>query len=95
MRPFAVLNAIIFGSATAITFGLGGVIVIFLVLKGRHPEMITEFGTLVRSAGIFATLAATSGASLFGTLKGRSWRHLAQAGMWLCLVALTILYWPR
>jgi len=29
MRPFAVLNAIIFGSAAAITFGLGGVIVIF------------------------------------------------------------------
>ena len=95
MRPFAVLNAIVFGSATAITFGLGGVIVIFLVLKGKYPEMITEFGTLVRSAGVFATLAAASGVSLVGTLKGRTWRHLAQAAMWLCLVALTLLYWPR
>jgi hypothetical protein len=95
MRPFAVLNAIVFGSATAITFGLGGVIVIFLVLKGRHPEMIGEFGTLLRSAGLFAVLAGSSGASLFGTLKGSTWRHAAQAAMWLCLVALVILYWPR
>jgi hypothetical protein len=95
MRPFAVLNAIIFGSATAITFGLGGVIVIFLVLKGRHPEMISEFGTLARSAALFAALAATAGTSLFATLKARTWRHLAQAAMWLCLVALVILYWPR
>jgi hypothetical protein len=94
MRPFAVLNAIVFGSAAAITFGLGGVIIIFLVLKGRYPEMISEFGVLVRSAGMFAALAAASGASLFGTLKSRTWRHLAQAAMWLCLVALLILYWP-
>jgi hypothetical protein len=95
MRPFAVLNAIVFGSATAITFGLLGVLIIFLVLKGRYPEMISEFGALARSAGLFAALALASGASLFATLKGRSWRHFAQAGMWLCMVALAILYWPR
>ena len=32
MRPLAILNAIVFGSAAAITFGLVGVLVIFLVL---------------------------------------------------------------
>lgn len=95
MRPFAVLNAILFGSAAAITFGLGGVLIIFLVLKGRYPEVIGEFGTLLRSAGLFAAMAAASGASLFGTLKGRPWRHFAQAAMWLCLLTLVILYWPR
>jgi hypothetical protein len=95
MRPFAVLNAILFGSATAITFGLGGVIVIFLVLKGRHPEMIGEFGPLLRSGAIFAILAGTSGASLFATLKQLPWRHIPQAAMWLCLIALVSLYWPR
>lgn len=94
MRPFAVVNAILFGSAAAITFGLGGVIVIFLVLKDRYPEMIGEFGPLLRSAGVFALLAAASGASLFATLKQLGWRHVAQAGMWLCLTALVILYWP-
>lgn len=95
MRPFAVLNAIIFGSAAAITFGLGGVIVIFLVLKGRYPEMLGEFGALLQGAGWFTLLTAASGTSLFATLKGRAWRHLAQAGMWLCVLALVILYWPQ
>jgi hypothetical protein len=95
MRPFAVLNAILFGSAAAITFGLGGVLIIFLVLKGKHPDMIGEFGALVQSAGVFAAMAAASGASLFATLKGRSWRHFAQGAMWLCLLALIMLYWPR
>jgi hypothetical protein len=95
MRPFAVLNAIIFGSSAAITFGLGGVIVIFLVLKGRYPEVLGEFGALLQGAGMFSLLTAAAGASLFGTLKRTTWRHFAQAGMWLCISALVILYWPR
>lgn len=44
MRPLAVLNAILFGSATAITFGLSGVLIIYLVLQGRHPQLAAEFG---------------------------------------------------
>lgn len=95
MRPFAVVNAIVFGSAAAISFGLLGVIVIFLALKGRYPEMIGEFGPLLRSAGAFVLLAAASGVSLFATLKRMLWRHAAQGGMWLCLSALVILYWPE
>ncbi len=95
MRPFAVLNAIIFGSSAAITFGLGGVIVIFLVLKGRYPEVLGEFGALLQGAGMFSLLTMAAGASLFGTLKRTTWRHIAQAGMWLCVSALVILYWPR
>lgn len=95
MRPFAVLNAILFGSAAAITFGLLGVIVIFLVLQGRYPEMLGEFGTLWRSGLVFALMAAVSGASLYATLKRLSWRHAAQGGMWLCLALLVYLYWPN
>ena len=95
MRPFAVLNAIIFGSAAAITFGLGGVIFIFLVLKGRYPEVLGEFGALLQGAGMFSLLTMAAGASLFATLKRAGWRHLAQAGMWICVLALAILYWPR
>lgn len=95
MRPLAVLNAIIFGSAAAITFGLGGVVVIFLVLKGQHPEMATEFPALVRSSIVFAALAAVSGASLYGLLKALRWRWTAQAGMWLVVAGIAFLYWPR
>jgi ABC-type molybdate transport system permease subunit len=95
MRPFAVLNAIVFGSSAAITFGLGGVIVIFLVLKGRYPEMLGEFGALLQGGAMFALLTAASGTSLFATLKHRAWRHAAQVAMWLCVLALVFLYWPR
>jgi hypothetical protein len=95
MRPLAVLNAIIFGSATAITFGLGGVLVIFLVLKGRYPEMGEEFPTLLRSSTVFAALAVVAGASLFAMLKERPWRWQAQAAMWLVVAGIVALYWPR
>jgi hypothetical protein len=95
MRPFAVLNAILFGSAAAITFGLGGVIVIFLALKGRHPEMLSEFAALLRGGAVFSLMAAASGVSLYATLKQLKWRHAAQAAMWICLIALIVLYWPR
>lgn len=95
MRPFAVLNAIIFGSAAAITFGLLGVIVIFLVLKGRYPDVLGEFGTLLQGAGTFIVLTAAAGTSLFATLKSHPWRHAAQAAMWLCVLTVGVLYWPQ
>ncbi len=53
MRPLAVLNAIIFGSAAAITFGLLGVVVIFLVLKGSNPALGDEFPALLRNSAVF------------------------------------------
>jgi len=95
MRPLAVLNAIVFGSATAITFGLCGVLVIFLVLRGRHPELANEFVPLTRSAVLFILLTAVSGFSLFATLKGLRWRLIAQAAMWFTIAATVALYWPR
>jgi hypothetical protein len=95
MRPLAVLNAIVFGSAAAITFGLGGVLVIFLILQGQYPQMRAEFPVLIRSSGLFALLAAVSGASLLGMLKGRPWRWVAHAAMWLVVVSIAAIYWPR
>jgi hypothetical protein len=95
MRPLAALNAIVFGSAAAITFGLAGVTVIFLILQGRHPEMADEFPTLLRSAAAFAVLAFVSGASLFALLRERAWRWLAQGAMWLAIAVVVLIYWPR
>lgn len=95
MRPLAVLNAILFGSAAAIAFGLGGVTVIFLILKGRHPEMGAEFPTLLRSGLLFAALAVVSGASLLAMLKGLRWRWLAQGAMWLFIAGVTVFYVRR
>jgi hypothetical protein len=95
MRPLAVLNAIVFGSATAITFGLVGVLVIFLVLKGSNPEMSGELPTLLRSSAVFAVLAAVSGASLLALLKTLRWRWIAQAATWSVVAGIAVLYWPR
>jgi hypothetical protein len=95
MRPLAVLNAIVFGSAAAITFGLVGVLVIFLVLQGEYPQMRDEFPVLVRSSALFALLAGVSGASLLGMLKDRRWRWLAHVGMVLVIAGITAIYWPR
>jgi hypothetical protein len=95
MRPLAVLNAIVFGSATAITFGLLGVVVIFLVLKGSNPTMGDEFPALVRSSVAFAALAVVSGTSLWSLLKTRLWRWWAQAAMWMALAGIVLLYWPE
>jgi hypothetical protein len=95
MRPLAVLNAILFGSAAAITFGLGGVLVIFLVLQGEYPQMRAEFPVLVRSSALFALLATVSGASLLGLLQGRRWRWLAHTATWLVVAGIAAIYWPR
>ena len=95
MRPLTVINAIVFGSAAAITFGLSAVVIIYLVLKGRHPELSAEFVPLLRSSAQFALLATVSGASLLAMLKGLRWRWIAQSAMWFTAVAIGLLYWPR
>lgn len=95
MRPLAVLNAIIFGSAAAITIALLGVVVIFLVLKGGNPELRNEFPALLQGSAAFAVLAAVSGVSLLALLKTLKWRWLAQAGMWAVTAGIALLYWPE
>ena len=95
MRPLAVLNAIVFGSAAAITFGLLGVVVIFLVLKGTNPAFDSEFPALLRNSVAFAVLAAVSGTSLWALLKTLRWRWYAQAAMWAAVAGIALLYWPE
>jgi hypothetical protein len=95
LRPLAAINAIVFGSAAAIAFGLLATVIVFLVLKGEHPRFQAELGPLLRAGGVFSVLAAASGTSLYATLKELSWRWIAQAGMWFTLAAIVALYWPK
>jgi hypothetical protein len=92
VRPLAVLNAILFGSAAAITFGLLGVLVIFLLLSGRHPEMQAELPALWRSALMFAVLSVVSGASLLGVLKELRWRWAALFATLLIIAGMAAFY---
>jgi hypothetical protein len=89
------LIALVFGSSTAISFGLTTTAIVFLVLQGEQPQLSRELPALARSCLGFLALSAISGSCLYAVLKELRWRNMAQAGMWLA-VALTIFaYWPR
>jgi hypothetical protein len=95
MRPFTVLIGIILGSAASITFGLGGVLIVFWVLVGEHPDLSREMPRLIGSLVAFAILTAASAGSFLGqarALPWRGWAHLATA---ICLGGVVWLYWPR
>ena len=89
MRPLAVLNAIVFGSAAAITFGLGGVLVIFLVLQGQSSGDARG----ISCPGSQQRAVCTAGRGLRARacsrlLKGLRWRWLAHVAMWLVIAGI-------
>ena len=95
MNPTAVLTAIVFGSASAISFGLTATMVVFAVLRGEHPELAREFPGLLRSCLVFAVLATIAGVTLYGSLRQLRWRSRAQIAMWLTVAAIGWVYWPK
>jgi hypothetical protein len=95
MRPFTVLIGIVLGSAASITFGLGTVLIVFLVLAGEHPELPREMPRLALSLAAFALLTAASAGSFLGQAKGSSWRAWAHVATGICLCGVVLLYWPR
>jgi hypothetical protein len=68
------------------------VLVVFLILEGRHPEMRAEMPALWRSGLLFAALAAMSGLSLFSVLKELRWRWLPQIATWLLIAGIAAFY---
>jgi hypothetical protein len=95
VRPLAVINAIVFGSAAAISFGLCAVLAIFLILRGQHPEFNDELVPLLRSSAFFVCLAVVAGTSLNGVLRARRWQWFAFAGMWTTVIVIGVFYWPK
>jgi len=95
VRPIAVITALVLGSAAAISFGLITSLIVFLVLQGRHPQFAAELHPLAISSLLFVVLTAVSGVALYGTLKHLRWRLLAQLAMWVVVVGVGFLSWPR
>lgn len=95
MQPLSVITAIVFGSATAASFGFVSSLVIFIVLQGKHPEFSNELWPLARVSAVILTLAAISGSSLYALLKETRWRWYAQAGMWSAVLAVVSFYTLR
>jgi hypothetical protein len=95
MRPFTVLIGIILGSAASFTFGLGTVVIVFLVLGGQHPELPRELPRVAGSLAAFAILTAASAGSFLGEARLRPWRGWAHLATGICLCGVILLYWPR
>jgi hypothetical protein len=95
MRPFTVLIGIVLGSAASITFGLGGVLIVFWVLIGDHPNLSREMPRLIGSLVAFAILTAASAGSFLGQARARPWRGWAHLATAVCLCGVVWLYWPR
>jgi hypothetical protein len=95
MRPFTVLIGIVLGSAASITFGLGAVLIVFVVLAGEHPDLTREMPQLLGSLAAFAVLTAASAGSFLGQIKLRPWRGWAHLATAACLAGVVVLYWPR
>jgi hypothetical protein len=94
MRPFTVLIGILLGSAASITFGLTTVLIVFVILSPKHPELALEFSHLLTSLVAFAILTAASAGSFNAQVKTRSWRGWAHAATLLCLALVVAIYWP-
>ncbi len=95
MRPFTVLIGIVLGTAASITFGLGTVLIVFLILGREHPELPPELPRLAASMTAFALLTAASASSFIGQMRLKAWRGWAHVATGICLGTVVLLYWPR
>ena len=95
MGPLTALNAIILGSAVAISFGLCAVLVTFLILGGESEQIGVEIGRLPFYCIGFLALSAVSAAAMYSLMKNLPWRWRAQAGMWVSVAILSALIWFR
>jgi hypothetical protein len=94
MRPLAVLIGIVMGSAVSLAVGLALTWVVFQFLPAEAGAWTAEERPLVQAVGLFGLLAAVAVASFVGEVRGRPWRHLAQAGLVLVLGLAVWVYWP-
>ena len=95
MRPSVAILGFVFGSAAAISFALGGVAVVFTVLRSEYPRLDTELPALLGSLAMFGAVTAVAGAAFYGQIRRAAWRWVAHAVLLLGLAFAAWLYWPR
>lgn len=94
MKPFTVVLGIILGSLVSITVSLGGVLLVFWILRDESPRFDSEMPELLRSTGIFLFLAAAAGGSFIGVLRTARWRFVCLGLLWSGLIGTGWYYWP-
>jgi hypothetical protein len=95
VRPAVAVLGFILGSAAAITFALAGTVIVFALLRAEHPRLESELAPLLGYAGMFLLLTMAAGATFYGEIKQRAWRH-ATLILVLLLLATIVAYqsWP-
>jgi len=94
VRPSVVLLGFVLGSSAAISFSLGGVALVFAILRSDYPRLDSELGPLLTHLAIFLVLTAVAGLSFWGALHQARWRWAGFAGLAVMLVAIGAFYWP-
>ena len=89
MRPTVVILGFVLGSAAAISFALGGTVIVFALLRSEYPRLDAEIAPLLTSTGLFVSLSVAAAASFYGELKQRTWRRFAQLGLVAALIVVT------
>jgi len=92
VSPLGFLTGVLLGSAAAIAFVLGVVLVLFLFNLSGQPALAGELPALTRSVTLFTTLAGVAAAAFIGWQRRYRWRWLAQSGLWLMLLAMAWYY---
>lgn len=88
------LTAIVFGSATAISFGLTATLVVFVSLRAERPQLVHELPQLLVSCLWFIGLAAVAGSALYAALKKTRWLPWTQCLLWLAVGLVGFVFWP-
>jgi hypothetical protein len=94
MRPWATLLGIVMGSTIALFAGLAMTLVVYLLLPEFYDRLAGEFRPLLVAVGWAAALSGVAVLAFVGELRSRSWRHLAQVGLGVLLLAFGWAYWP-
>ncbi len=94
MRPLTAITGFVMGSCTAIAISLLFVLIVFTIIGDDYPRVQHEFEPLMRSLGIFTAMTLISVGSFYSLVIAHPARFLAQAALWLGVLATGWYYWP-
>ncbi len=94
MRPLTVITGFVMGTCVSIAISLFFVLIVFTIIGDDYPRVQHEFAPLTKSLAIFTAMTVISVGSFYSLLIQHRSRYLAQAGLWLGVLATGWYYWP-
>jgi len=94
MRPLSFFLGILMGTATAITFVLLVVDLIYFLLGGEYPRLRADYGALGASTALFLVLTAAAGLSFYAEVQRRRWWPMPAIFSLAWLVWIGFYFWP-